>query len=331
MWDAKQGGFFNLVKRDGTPIPEFDGALVKQAYGNAFGLFALSAYYVASGDTGALNFAHKVFSWLDGHSFDPQYGGYFQFMAVDGTPMVDGIQGVPPKDYNSMLHLLEALTEYYRAAPDSLVRERLLSTFHAVRDHIIAPGGYLKLYFRRDWTPISYQDSSVDVRKRNYEFDHVTFGHDVETAYLMLEASETLGLKNDTMTLRVAKALVDHALKYGWDQRNGGLYDGGYYERGASRPVIARSTKEWWGQAEALNAFLMMSRLFPDDPHQYRRKFQEQWTYCRRYLIDSVHSGWYWGGIDQEPRNVTSPKASIWKAAYHTARSMVRCIRMLKD
>ncbi len=35
--------------------------------------------------------------------------------------------------------------------------------------------------------------------------DHVSFGHDVETAYMMLEASHALGLKNDTTTSSVGK------------------------------------------------------------------------------------------------------------------------------
>ena len=50
MLDAEHGGFYWLVTRDGTPIPEADGRVVKQAYGVAFGVYGLAAAYAATGD-----------------------------------------------------------------------------------------------------------------------------------------------------------------------------------------------------------------------------------------------------------------------------------------
>jgi mannobiose 2-epimerase len=77
-----------------------------------------------------------------------------------------------------------------------------------VRDRVTAEEGYLSLFFQPDWTPVP---------------DHDSFGHDVETAFLLLEAAETLGLKRDVRTEKVARSLVDHAMKYGWDKANGGF------------------------------------------------------------------------------------------------------------
>ncbi len=83
MWDKQYGGFYNLVDRQGNP----KGTAAKEAYGNAFGLYALSAYYHMSGDTAALNLAKKTFMWLEQHSHDPIHKGYFQNLNRDGTPI----------------------------------------------------------------------------------------------------------------------------------------------------------------------------------------------------------------------------------------------------
>jgi mannobiose 2-epimerase len=345
MWDKEYGGFYDLVTRQGEPIKE-DGSIIKRAYGNAFAIYGLAAYYRASGDTAALKLAQETFWWLEKYSYDPHDGGYFQFITREGIPFPEGYrylpprnenrwQGgyriVPPKDQNSSIHLLECFTELYKVWPDSILKERLSSMLRLVRDVITTDKGYLNLFFHRDWTPILYRDSTVAVRERNYGSDHVSFGHDVETAYLMLEASAALGMKNDTTTLKIGKKMIDHALRNGWDKERGGLYDGGYYLPGKDHPVIVINTKEWWPQVEALNAFLMMAEMFPQDEQRYYEKFCKQWSYCKQYLIDYEHGGWYLGGVDIVQRMKYSPKGSIWKCNYHTSRGLINCINMLKS
>ena len=65
--------------------------------------------------------------------------------------------------------------------------------------------GSLTLYLTEDWQVISFKDSSAELREANHYLDHVSFGHDVETAYLMLEAEHVLFGKNETKTLTMAK------------------------------------------------------------------------------------------------------------------------------
>jgi cellobiose epimerase len=329
MWDKEYGGFYNLVNRQGEPVKE-RGEVIKNAYGNAFAIYGLAAYYKASGNKAALKLAEETFNWLDKNSYDPAYGGYFQFISREGKPFKDGYRNVPPKDQNSSIHILEAFTELYSVDPNAKLKERLTSLLHLIRDKIVTNKGYLTLYLKRDLTPISYKDSSDEVRNKNYELDHVSFGHDIETAYLMLDASEALGIKNDTTTLRVAKKMVDHSLKNGWDKKYGGLFDGGYYYNNKDSVTILRNTKEWWSQVEALNSALLMSELFPGDEMNYHEKFCEQWNYIKEYLIDNDNGGWYWGGIDQVPQNKVFPKGTIWKADYHTSRAMINCLIRLK-
>jgi mannobiose 2-epimerase len=339
MWDRQYGGFFWLVTRAGKPIPERDGHVIKQAYGNAFGIYAAAAYYDVSRDTSALRLARQAFRWLDAHAHDPVQLGYFNYMERDGTPLRAGyastprrplILPTPPKDQNSSIHILEALTELYRVWPDTAVRNRLAEMLSLIRDRIREDPGTLRQFSLADWTPVSFRDSSEAVRSANYYLDHVSYGHDIETAYLMLEASQALGLKDDTLTLHCGKQMVDHALCTGFDTAVGGFYDRGYYLKGRPGITIVLDSKNWWAQAEGLNTLLLMADRFPEDPLRYQEKFLKEWSYIDRYLIDHEHGGWYEGGLDKEPQRRLGDKGHIWKAAYHDGRALMNVIERLR-
>lgn len=333
MWDKTYGGFYNLVDRQGHD--KSDTKKPKEAYGNAFGIYALAAYAKATGDTGALNLAKKAFLWLEKHSHDPVYNGYYQHLKRDGTPVkrdgsVPNTSDLGYKDQNSSIHLLEALTELYSVWPDDLVRQRLQEMLYLIRDTITTKRGNLVLFFQPDWTPVSFRDSSEASVLRHRNLDHVSFGHDVETAFLMLEASHALSLKNDNTTMTVGKRMVDHALKNGWDSKLGGFYDEGYYFKGKSDISIILDSKNWWAQAEGLNTLLLMSDRFPNDPMHYFDKFKQLWQYTQTYLIDHTYGDWYEEGLDKEPQRKTALKGHIWKATYHHFRALSNCIKQLK-
>jgi mannobiose 2-epimerase len=331
MWDKQYGGFYTLVDRQGNVK---DGTS-KNAYGNAFGIYALAAYYEASHDTAGLTLAKKAFMWLEDHSHDAVAKGYFQHLERDGTPVKRppnalSTSDIGYKDQNSSIHLLEAFTELYQVWPDSLLGARLKEMLMLIRDTITTSRGNLTLFLQPDWTPVSFADSSDEVITRHHQLDHVSFGHDIETAYLLLEASHVIGIENDTVTLRKAKRMVDHALKNGWDEKTGGFYDEGYYFKNKPGIVITHDTKNWWAQAEGLNSLLLMSKLFPDDEMDYYSKFTQLWNYTDQHLIDHQHGDWYAGGLDKQPELKTAMKGHIWKAAYHQTRSLINCIKHLK-
>ncbi len=330
MWDAQFGGFYDLVNRQGEPVTG-PGGIPKTAYGNAFAIYGLATYYMASGDSGALDLALKTYRWLEKNSYDSVYGGYFQFLSREGLPSREGFNHTPPKDQNSMIHLMEAYTALYEAWPDSVLKERLGSMLHIVRDVITNEAGYMNLFFTRDWIPVTYKTSGTPAGPARFDIDHISFGHDVETSYLLLDASQVLGIRDDSATFRIAKKKVDFALRHGWDAGVGGFFDGGDPRITDGHVTIGRETKEWWSQVEALNSFLYMSVLYPSDTLDYYGKFTQQWAYCKKYLIDEEHGGWFWGGIDRAPRNTTAPKGTIWKAEYHTSRAMINCVRRLRD
>lgn len=331
MWDKDYGGFYWMVTRGGVPMEDAPGRIVKQAFGESFGIYALAAYYDASHDQRALQLAKDAFHWLDQHAHDPVHGGYFNYMARDGTPKRTGYNSDPPKDQNSSIHELEAFTELYRVWPDSLLRARLAEMLALVRDTIRTDPGYLQLFFSADWKPLSYRDAPDSVRRADHSHDHVSFGHDVETAYLMLEATEALGATNDEKTERYAKQMLDHALRNGWDSVVGGFYDEGYYLKDTPGLTITQYTKNWWAQDEGLNTLLIMADRYPRDPLRYEDHFFQLWSYIDRYLIDHQYGGWYPAGIDMEPNARTAPKGHIWKAAYHDSRALMNVIRRLEQ
>ncbi|HKG04961.1 MAG TPA: AGE family epimerase/isomerase, partial [Pedobacter sp.] len=69
LWDKQYGGFHTYTDRQGDV--KNSNFAPKEAYGNAFALYAVAAYYQQSGDTTALNLAKQAFFWLEQHSHDP--------------------------------------------------------------------------------------------------------------------------------------------------------------------------------------------------------------------------------------------------------------------
>lgn len=335
MWDDKNGGFYTLKGIEGDSLKLLSTS--KSAYGNSFAIYGLANYYKISKDTAALDLAKRTFYWLDKHSRDSVYGGYFDVMKQDGSWMLNSKENNNNygdfirknwKDQNSSIHLLECFTALYEVWPNDLLKERLEEMLILVRDTITTERGYLTLHLQRDWKPVSFKDSTDAVRKANFWLDHVSFGHDVETAFLLLEASHILGKENDTVTLCKARKMVDHAIAKGWDKEKGGFYDGGYYFDDSETCTIINPDKVWWTQAEGLNSLLLMAKLFPDE--NYYELFKKQWDYINTYMIDHNNGGWYDEGLDSNPNAINNVKAQIWKVNYHNTRAMVNVIKMLK-
>ena len=328
MWDSVNGGFYNLVNRQGLPLINEEEP--KTAYGNAFAIYGLSAYFGSSQNAEALELAKKTFWWLEANGHDKKYKGYFQSLEADGMPVKRTAQTpststIGYKDQNSSIHLLEAFTSLYQQWPDPLLAERLEELLIIIRDTITTDKGYMNLFFNESWEPISFKGQPRSVISEHYYLDHVSFGHDVETAYLLLEAAHVLGGKETSKTLEKGKIMVDHALAKGWDAALGGFYDGGYYFDNTSDIVIVNDNKNWWTQAEGLNSLLLFSKYFPEDPMDYKAHFISLWDYTKSYLMDPQNGGWYEWGIDKRPESKMGLKGHIWKTTYHNYRSLANC------
>ena len=211
---------------------------------------------------------------------------------------------------NSHIHMLEAFAELSRVDPRPVVKERLREVFQIVRDKIAVEPGALNLYLTRDWRAIPAHDS---------------FGHDIETAYLLVEAAEALGMPEDERTWKVARSLVDHALDWGWDDDHGGFYDKGESFAGNAFDT----TKVWWTEAEGLNALMVMHKKYGKETDRYLRAFRKQWDFIRSHMLDPKHGGWFAETErDGQPASATAAKANPWMANYHTSRAMMNVARL---
>ncbi len=320
MWDGEHGGFrWSLAETVAEPGRHDHH---KNMYAHAFGIYALARAARATGDPAIGDFAVEAWRWMEAHAHDPEHGGYSEALARDGRPVALDPQAPPEerltvlrtfyggyKSMNAHIHILEALAELYHARPSPELRRRLAEMLAIVRDRIAVRPGCLNQYFTRDWRPLPYGDS---------------FGHDVETAFLILEADEALGDGHEPATLAVARSLVDHALDYGWDAE-----EGGFYYEGSATDAEFKRYKSWWVQAEGLHVLLMMHELFGRQTPRYWQAALKQWDLIDRKLIDHARGGWR-GRIDEQGRPLAGKKASPWKANYHNVRALVGGVTTLR-
>lgn len=336
LWDDTYGGYYIVVGQDGSQIDSLGDE--KRIYGQAFAIYGLSKYYEVSKNEEVLEWTKKSFQWIEEKAHDPVNGGYYEDLLRQGAPLLAAdtlsiqlndrlMRGY--KDFNSSIHILEALTTLYHVWPDNLVRQRLEEMFHVVRDTMVTEPGFLQLYFEPDWTHVTGSMQEGNDQRNSWFFDHVTFGHDIETAYLLYEAAEALEMY-DEETASICKMLVDHTIRKGWDEENGGFFERGLYVTPDSLKIID-DHKSWWSQVEALNSLLLMHDLYPEADIDYYTYFLRQWLYIDQYLIDHAYGGWYGGGLDTNPEIKNAQKAHNWKTAYHNGRGMVNCINRLRS
>ena len=319
QWDREHGGFHTTVRLDGTPDPGVWS--VKIAYGQAFALYALAAAHRATGDPEPLELARRSLAWIEKHLREGDTG-YRGGVMSDGRPLpFDPTDVQPPmdamgtpsgyRDMNAHIHLLEAYTELLRAWPDPELRRRTRALFELLRDRFFARPGCLHAFLDPEGRPVP---------------GPVSFGHDVETAYLFLDAAEVLGLgaRERERTREVAGRLVDHALAWGWNTRTGQFCDHG---SGLFPP--RECSVEWWVQFEAVNALSLMDSLHGRRTPRYREAMRTTWRFTRETLTDHEHGGYFArldarGGLDRE-------KSHDWMASYHAARALLLTVGRLRS
>ncbi len=317
MWDKESGGIFWGVDDDGKVSPAFGDD--KQLYGIGFCLYAAANSYRATKDPAALDLAQRIFRWVEEHAHDQAHGGYFEWLKRDGTPIQPDPNvkqpelrsGLPVggKSMNTHIHYLETLTQLYQAWPDPMVRRRLEELLSVVRDKICREPGVMNLYFTFDWQPTSDRDS---------------YGHDIETAYLLIDAAEALGKGDDPKTQHMARMLVDHCLQTGWDETHGGVYQEGPM---SGKPDAL--AKDWWLQVEALNACSLMHEKYGSETDKYFKAFQQQWNFIKNHQIDHEYPGVI-ESVKADGTPTTQDKGRMWKAAYHDGRAFLNVTDRLK-
>ncbi len=305
LWDNDEGGFFWGIDETGKPLRGGE----KHVYGLSFAIYALAALPKED----ALALAKEAYRWLQEYAHDPVNGGWYEAFSQQNIPLLAptdtsraDVVGTRYgcKSMNTHIHLLESLRALYEVWPDPELRESLTEVFEVVRDKVAVESvGCLNLFFTPEWRALP---------------DHDSFGHDVETAFLLVEAAAALGEPDDTRTWALARRIVDHALDFGWDSRHGGFYDAG----GVFGPIFNRK-KVWWVQAEGLNALLLMDSRFGAETSRYWEAFTAQWQFIQNHQIDRMHGGWYSEVAENGNPFPGRVKSDGWTEGYHQGRALL--------
>lgn len=192
FWDSEHGGAFWAVGADGRPVNPR-----KMMYGQAFGIYALVEVARATGDREPLEQALRWFRRLRERAYDRVHGAWIEHFERDWTPLpLRDPAGIPEvaglKSANTHLHLMEAFTELYAETRDPDVRAALEESLRINRE-IFYPAEPGRSCFHRhpDWSPVA------DPRHAG-----LSYGHNVEFGWLMLEAEHALGWPRSVEHLR---------------------------------------------------------------------------------------------------------------------------------
>ncbi len=312
MWDREHGGFHTQVDLSGRAAPG-DFPRSRPVYGQAFAVYALAAAYAATGDAEPLDLARRAWEWIEAHYRDDLGPGYRSAVKPDGAPFPPAVADgggdresieAPAivRTMNDHIHLLEAYSELYRQWRDPVLRQRVEDLLAFVRDRLFVEPGCLYFALRPDGRPVPAP---------------VSFGHDVETAFLMIEADVALGRAPSPATRRAARMLVDHAIARGFDETRGQLYElGSAYGAPVDRSV------QWWAQFEAWNAFFLMADLSVTDDARYRDAATKAWALTRDRFADAGHPG-VCPQMNEDGTVRCDSKSHQWFVSYHTARALL--------
>ena len=309
--DRDHGGYVWRVDAEGRPLDRS-----KKIYGQAFSVYALTEYHMATGSAAALESARGVFELIERHAHDESDGGYIEARSADWSETeelrLSEIDMNAAKSMNTHLHLLEAYTNLYRVAPNARVERRLRHLIELFGNHLLdlgaGPGrGHLRHFFDERWRVLS---------------DTYTYGHDIEASWLLYEAAGVLedeGLVRAACewAIELARAVLAEALDA----------DGGLAYEGCGGSVIDRR-RDWWCQAEAVVGFWNAFRLTGD--RSFGDAAKRVWSFIDRHVVDRNGGDWFWriranGAVDD-----AEPKVSEWKGPYHNTRMCLEMMRRIR-
>lgn len=300
--DQEKGGVYWSVRYDGTPEDT-----TKHTYNQAFSIYALSSYYDASGDERALATAMDLFHIIEERCMDEiGYKEAFdrEFHEIENDKLSEnGV--IADKTMNTLLHVFEAYTELYRVSGDEAVKERLKWILDTIAEKIYNPR-------------LHRQEVFFD-REMNSILDLHSYGHDIETAWLIRRGTDVLG--DDAYTEKMLPIILDLT-----SQVYRTAFDGQSLANECEKGVVDEN-RIWWVQAETLVGFLNGWQLAPEHT-EYLEGAQAVWNFIREHVIDKrPGSEWFWD-VNKEGESVSGkPIVEPWKCPYHNGRM---CLEVIK-
>ncbi|MGN7761129.1 AGE family epimerase/isomerase [Paenibacillus sp. 22594] len=304
--DEEHGGLFWMVDAHGVPSQP-----KKQIYGHSFAIYALAEFHHATGRADALQQAIDLFHMVEKYGYDPIYKGYIEALSREWQ-MTDNLS-LSSKDMNEKksmnthLHVLEGYTGLYRVWKSKELKSKLAELIETMLEHIIdADGKHFHLFLDEEW---------------HVKSESISFGHDIEGSWLLVEAAEVLGDEDLLERVRkVAISMADAVLAEGIAE------DGGIWNEADKNGFIDTSeeSRDWWPQAEAIVGFYNAYQL--TDDQRFLEAAENAWAFTDKYIVDHKYGEWYWG-IDEALQPLAhAPKVSAWKCPYHNSRA---CFEMI--
>lgn len=300
--DREMGGVYWSVRADGTPEDT-----TKHTYNQAFSIYALSSYYDASKDESALKLAKELFHIIEERCMDEiGYKEAFdrEFHEIENDKLSEnGV--IADKTMNTLLHVFEAYTELYRVDGDEAVKKRLMWILDTIAEKI--------------YNPVLHRQEVFFDREMNSILDLHSYGHDIETAWLIRRGTDVLGDKSyEEKMLQIVLDLTGQTYRVAFDGRS--------FANECEKGVVDEN-RIWWVQAEALLGFLNGYQLAPEHG-EYLEAARAQWIFIRDHVIDKRSgSEWFWD-VDKEGRAVSDkPIVEPWKCPYHNGRM---CLEVIK-
>lgn len=305
FYDKVHGGIFWSIDHSGLPKDTKN-----QVYAIAFAIYGLSEYYAAFQDEDALNLAISLYQKIEQHSFDPINKGYFEAFTRDWQPIEDlrlsEKDANEKKTMNTHLHIAEAYANLYGVWKNERLKDSLIVLLETIAQYFInTRTGHLKLFFDENW---------------NEKPDVISYGHDIEAAWLLQHCAEVTGDENLISRYKRFAVQIAEATIEGIDA-DGGLW---YEFDPQKKELIAE--KHWWPQAEMLLGFYNAWELTSNN--KYLDIVLKNWNFIQKYIIDKQNGEWHWG-VDADYNLIEKDKAGFWKCPYHNGRACIELIRRI--
>ena len=210
---------------------------------------------------------------------------------------------------NTHLHVLEAYTTLYKIWPDAVLKEKIKLLIQNFTQHIInTQNHHLILFFDEQW---------------NVKSDTISYGHDIEAAWLLLEAAEAIHDCELIEIIKTTAVKIADAAAEGLDKDGGLWYE---YELSSNHFI---KEKHWWVQAETMVGFFTAWQLTGDDA--YLQKSLNAWNYVQQFIKDKNYGEWYWGLNENGTIIMGQDKVGIWKCPYHNTRACIEIINRINS
>lgn len=303
--DKMNGGIYWTVNYKGVPLDT-----KKQVYALSFAIYGLSEFYLASKNEPAKRLAIELYYLVVKHSYDKINGGYIEALTKDWKEIKDlrlsQKDANEKKSMNTHLHVLEGFANLYRIWADEDLKKKIDELIHIFSDHIInKKNNHLNLFFDEKW---------------NVKSNIISYGHDIESAWLIQEAAEIIHDNALMGKIKMKSVELANAATEGLDA-DGGLW----YEYDANEKHLIKE-KHWWPQSEAMIGFFIVWQITGDEA--YLEKSLNSWKFVQRYILDAKNGEWFWG-VKGNYDVMNEDKVGLWKCPYHNSRACIEIIKRI--